>query len=105
MNMREPTTAWDRAPTGKELISFYGDIPTVFEVNTAIERHTSAIDKDDLTEICHEFEAEALAAIRGKDAAALLALFTSEINKTIASRASFAVYGDTGVIPVSMVAA
>ena len=29
MNMREPTTAWDRAPTDKELDSFYGkDKPT-----------------------------------------------------------------------------
>ena len=24
MNMREPTTAWDRNPTDKELASFYG---------------------------------------------------------------------------------
>lgn len=79
-------------------------IATVFDVNTAIERHTRAIDRDDLAEVCHEFEAEVLVAIRSKDAATLLAVFTNEINKEIARRASISVYGDAHVIPASRVA-
>lgn len=102
--MHTPTTQWDRAPTDKELHSFYGNVPTVFEVNEAIERHTRAIDRDDLAEVCHEFEAEVLVAIRNEDAAALLAVFTNEINKTIARRASISVYGDAHVITASRVA-
>ena len=105
MNARMPTTAWDRPPTDKELISFYGDVPTQFDVYEAIERHTRGIDKDDLSEVCHEFEAEMLVAIRNKDGAALLAVFTNEINKVIARRASISVYGDANVIPASSVAA
>ncbi len=101
--MNTPTTAWDRGPTDKEL-SYYGSKPDTFEVATAIERHARAIDKDDLTEVCHEFEAEILEAIRSKDAAALLAVFANEINTQIARRASFALYGDVSVIPVSEVA-
>lgn len=104
MNMREPTTAWDRPPTDKELHGWYGNVPTVFEVNEAIERHTRAIDRDDLAEVCHEFEAEVLVAIRSKDAATLLAVFTNEINNAIARRASISVYGDAHVIPASRVA-
>lgn len=104
MNMREPTTVWDRPPTDAELKRFLGDVPTAFEVNEAIERHTRAIDKDDLTEVCHEFEAEVLVAIRSKDAATLLAIFTNEINKTIARRASISVYGDAHVITADLVA-
>lgn len=91
-------------PTDRELHSFYGNAPCTFEVACAIERHTKAIDKDDLTEICHEFEAEILAAIRGKNASALMAIFTGELNKTIARRASFSLYGDVSVLPVSEVA-
>lgn len=98
------TTQWDRAPTDRELARFYGNAPCTFEIATTIERHTRAIDKDDLTEICHEYEAEILAAIRGKNAAALMAIFTGELNKTIARRASFALYGDVSVLPLSEVA-
>lgn len=104
MNMRELTTVWDRPPTDAELKRFLGDVPTAFEVNAAIERHSRAIDKDDLTEVCHEFETEVLAAIRGHNAAALMAIFTTEIHKVIAARASVAVYGDAHVIPASRVA-
>lgn len=99
-----PTTAWDSEPTDRELARFYGNAPDTFEVATAIERHTRAIDKDDLTEICHEFEAEILAAIRCKSASALMAIFASEINKTIARRASFSIYGDVSVLSACEVA-
>ena len=88
-------------PTDRELHSFYGNAPDTFEIACAIERHTRAIDKDDLTEVCREFEADILDAIRGKNAAALIAIFQSEIQKTIARRASFSLYGDVSVIPVS----
>ena len=91
-------------PTDRELHSFYGNAPDTFEIACAIERHTRAIDRDDLAEVCHEFEAEVLVAIRSKDAAALLAVFTNEINKEIARRASISVYGDAHVIPASRVA-
>ena len=97
------TTVWDRAPTDRELHGWYGNAPCTFEIATAIERHTRAIDKDDLSEICHEFEADILAAIRGKNAAALMALFVDELNKTIARRASFSIYGDVSAIPASVV--
>ena len=90
-------------PTDAQLDAFYGNAPDTFEIACAIERHTRAIDKDDLTEVCHEFEADILAAIRGKNAAALMAIFQGEINKTIARRASFSIYGDVSVIPVSEV--
>lgn len=90
-------------PTDRELHSFYGNAPDTFEIACAIERHTRAIDKDDLTEVCHEFEADILAAIRGKNAAALIAIFTDEINKTVARRASFSLYGDVSVLAVSEV--
>jgi len=92
------STQWDRAPTDKELSSFYGNAPCTWEIATAIERHTRAIDKDDLTEVCHEFEANILDAIRGKKADALMAIFTDEINRVIASRASFSIYGDVSVL-------
>ena len=88
-------------PTDAQLDAFYGNAPDTFEIACAIERHTRAIDKDDLTEVCHEFEADILDAIRGKNAAALIAIFQSEIQKTIARRASFSLYGDVSVIPVS----
>lgn len=101
--MNTPTTQWDRPPTDRELHSFYGNAPDTFEIATTIERHTRAIDKDDLSEVCHEFEADILDAIRGKNAAALIAIFQSEIQKTIARRASFSLYGDVSVIPVSEV--
>lgn len=101
--MNNPNTQWDRAPTDKELAGYYGNAPCQFEIARAIDRHTSAIDKDDLTEVCHEFEAEILAAIRGKKADALIAIFTDEINRVIARRASFSIYGDVSVIPVSEV--
>lgn len=100
--MNTPTTAWDRGPTDKEL-SYYGSKPDTFEIATTIERHTRAIDKDDLSEVCHEFEADILEAIRGKNAAALMAIFTDEINKTVARRASFSLYGDVSVLPVGKV--
>lgn len=99
--MNTPTTQWDRPPTDRELHSFYGNAPDTFEIACAIERHTRAIDKDDLAEVCHEYEADILQAIRGKNAAALMAIFTDEINKTVARRASFSLYGDVSVIPVS----
>ena len=99
--MHTPTTQWDRPPTDKELHGWYGNAPSTFEIATTIERHTRAIDKDDLSEVCHEFEADILEAIRGKNAAALIAIFQSEIQKTIARRASFSLYGDVSVIPVS----
>lgn len=99
--MNTPNTCWDRAPTDAELRSFYGNAPDTFEIACAIERHTRAIDKDDLAEVCHEYEADILQAIRGKNAAALMAIFTDEINKTVARRASFSLYGDVSVIPVS----
>ena len=101
--MDTPTTQWDRPPTDKELNGWYGNAPSTLEVATAIERHTRAIDKDDLSEVCHEFEADILQAIRGKNAAALIAIFTDEINKTVARRASFSLYGDVSVLPVSEV--
>ena len=90
-------------PTDRELHSFYGNAPSTFEIATTIERHTRAIDKDDLAEVCHEFEADILAAIRGKNAAALIAIFQSEIHKTVARRAIFSLYGDVSVLPVSEV--
>ena len=90
-------------PTDRELHSFYGNAPDTFEIATTIERHTRAIDKDDLSEVCHEFEADILDAIRGKNAAALIAIFQSEIQKTIARRASFSLYGDVSVLPVGKV--
>ena len=96
--MNTPNTQWDRAPTDKELSSFYGNAPCQFEIARAIELATGAIDKDDLTEVCHEFEAEILAAIRGKKADALIAIFTDEINRVIARRASFSIYGDVSVL-------
>lgn len=102
--MNTPTTQWDRPPTDRELHSFYGNVPTVFEVNEAIERHTRAIDRDDLAEVCHEFEAEVLVAIRNEDAAALLAVFNNALNKEIARRASISVYGDAHVITADRVA-
>ena len=102
--MNTPTTQWDRPPTDRELHSFYGNAPDTFEIACAIERHTRAIDKDDLAEVCHEYEADILQAIRGKNAAALMAIFTDEINKTVARRASFSLYGDVSVLPVSEVA-
>lgn len=102
--MNTPTTQWDRPPTDRELNGWYGNAPSTFEIATTIERHARAIDKDDLTEVCHEYEAEILTAIRGKNAAALMAIFQSEISKTIARRASFSLYGDVSVIPVSEVA-
>ena len=77
--MNTPTTQWDRPPTDREVHSFYGNAPDTFEIATTIERHTRAIDKDDLSEVCHEFEADILDAIRGKNAAALIAIFQSEI--------------------------
>ena len=101
--MNTPTTQWDRPPTDRELHSFYGNAPDTFEIACAIERHTRAIDKDDLAEVCHEYEADILQAIRGKNAAALMAIFTDEINKTVARRASFSLYGDVSVLPVSEV--
>ena len=101
--MHTTTTAWDRPPTDRELNGHYGNAPCTFEVATAIERHTRAIDKDDLTEVCHEFEADILDAIRGKNAAALLAIFQSEIAKTVARRASFSLYGDVSVLAASEV--
>ena len=85
-------------PTDRELHSFYGNAPDTFEIACAIERHTRAIDKDDLSEVCHEFEADILEAIRGKNAAALIAIFQSEIQKTVARRASFSIYGDVSVL-------
>lgn len=97
------TTQWDMPPTDRELTSFYGNAPCTFEVACAIERHTRAIDKDDLSEVCHEFEADILAALRGKNAAALLAIFQAEISATVARRASFSLYGDVSVLPVSEV--
>lgn len=102
--MNTPTTQWDRPPTDRELHSFYGNAPCTFEIATAIERHTRAIDKDDLSDVCHEYEADILDAIRGKSAAALLAIFQDEIAATVARRASFALYGDVSVLPVSDVA-
>ena len=102
--MNTPTTQWDRPPTDRELNGWYGNAPSTFEIATAIERHTRAIDKDDLSEVCHEFEADILDAIRGKNAAALIAIFQSEIQKTVARRASFSLYGDVSVLPVSEVA-
>jgi hypothetical protein len=100
------STQWDRAPTDKELAGFYGNAPCQFEVARAIALATGAIDKDDLTEVCHEFESEILAAIRGKKADALIAIFTDEINKVIARRASFSIYGDVSVLTaLSQVAA
>ena len=101
--MNTPTTAWDRPPTDRELHGYYGNSPCTFEVATAIDRHTRAIDKDDLSEVCHEFEADILDAIRGKNAAALLAIFQAEIAATVARRASFSLYGDVSVLPVSEV--
>ena len=101
--MNTPTTQWDRPPTDRELTGYYGNEPCTFELACAIERHTRAIDKDDLTEICHEFEADILAAIRGKNAAALIAIFTDEINRVIARRASFSLYGDVSVLAASEV--
>ena len=101
--MNTPTTQWDRPPTDRELHSFYGNAPDTFEIATTIERHTRAIDKDDLSEVCHEFEADILDAIRGKNAAALIAIFQSEIQKTVARRASFSLYGDVSVLPVGKV--
>lgn len=103
--MNAPNTCWDRAPTDKELARYYGNAPCQFEIARAIDRHTSAIDKDDLTEVCHEFEAEILAAIRGKKADALIAIFTDEINRVIARRASFSIYGDVSVLTVNEVTA
>ena len=103
--MHTQTTVWDRPPTDRELRAWYGNAPCTFEIATTIDRHTRAIDKDDLTEVCHEFEADILAAIRGKNAAALMALFVDELNKTIARRASFSIYGDVSVIPASEVSA
>ena len=102
--MNTPNTCRDRAPTDAELHSFYGNAPCTFEIATAIERHARAIDKDDLTEICHEFEADILDAIRGKKADALIAIFTDEINRVIARRASFSIYGDVSVLTVKEVA-
>ena len=102
--MNTPTTQWDRPPTDRELNGWYGNAPDTFEIACAIERHTRAIDKDDLSEVCHEFEADILDAIRGKNAAALIAIFQSEIQKTVARRASFSLYGDVSVLPVSEVA-
>lgn len=101
--MNTPNTQWDRPPTDKELSSFYGNAPCTWEIARAIDRHTSAIDKDGLTEVCHEFEAEILAAIRGKKADALIAIFTDEINKVIARRASFSIYGDVSVLTIKEV--
>lgn len=101
--MQNPTTQWDRPPTDKELRSFYGNAPCTFEIATAIERHTRAIDKDDLSDVCHEYEADILDAIRGKNAAALLAIFQSETAKTVARRASFSLYGDVSVLAASEV--
>ena len=104
--MNTPNTCWDRAPTDAELHSFYGNAPCQFEIARAIALATGAIDKDDLTEVCHEFEAEILAAIRGKKADALIAIFTDEINRVIARRASFSIYGDVSVLTaLSQVAA
>ena len=102
--MNTPTTQWDRPPTDRELNGWYGNAPSTFEIATTIERHTRAIDKDDLTEVCHEFESDILAAIRGKNAAALMAIFQAEIAATVARMASFSLYGDVSVIPVSEVA-
>ena len=101
--MNTPTTTWDRPPTDRELSGFYGNAPCSFEIASAIERHTRAIDKDNLTDICHAREAEILAAIRGKNAAALLAIFQTEMAATVARRASFSLYGDVSVLAVSEV--
>ena len=101
--MNTPTTQWDRPPTDRELNSWYGNAPCTFEIATTIERHTRAIDKDDLSEVCHEFEADILQALRGKNAAALLAIFQAEIAATVARRASFSLYGDVSVLAVSEV--
>ena len=98
--MNTPTTQWDRPPTDRELHSYYGNAPCTFEIATTIERHTRAIDKDDLSDVCHEFEADILAALMGKNAAALLAIFHGEIAATVARRASFSLYGDVSVLPV-----
>ena len=103
MRMKEVTTAWDRAPTDAELNSFYGSAPDSFEVACAIERQTAAIDADDLNEICHEFQLEIIAAIMGKNSGALMSIFTSEIKKTIARRASVVVFGDVSVITANEV--
>ncbi len=101
MNMREPTTMWDRPPTDKELASFNGNAPTNFEVSSAIERHSKALDRDDLTEICHEFETVILYSIKTGNAAALLEIFTKELKATVARSASLAVYCDAHVLNAS----
>ena len=101
--MQTPTTAWDRRPTDKELNSFYGDVPTQFDVSCAIERHVKALDRDDLIEICHEFSAEILRAIHDKNSIPLLEIFSNELKAVVARSASVGVYGDAFVIKASQV--
>lgn len=91
---REPTTAWDRNPTDRELKAFYGDVPTNYEINAAIEKHVDALDKDDLTEVCHEFAAEILKAVKTHNESALMLIFMNELKATVARSASVAVYED-----------
>lgn len=98
MRVKELMTVWDREPTDAELNRFYGSAPDCFEVAMAIERQANAIEAEDLAEVCHEFPLEVLAAIKTKNAYALLELFDKSIKESVARRASIEIYGDTGII-------
>ena len=101
--MNTPTTAWDRAPTDKELASFYGTTPDRFEVATAIERQAAALDADDLCQVAQEFASDILEAVRNVNAGYLFHIFTRELKATVARRASMEIYQDVSVVKPSAV--
>ena len=96
--MITPTTVWDRGPTDAELNSFYGNEPTSFDKQIAIERQAQALDADDLAEICHIFPNIILSAVRTNDYSGLMEIFKNELKTSVARRASAEVYGDVAVI-------
>ena len=103
MNMREPSTVWERAPTDAEITAFYGREPDGVEVAIAIERHANALDKDDLTEVCHEFAVQILDAVKTNNAYALMDIFRNELKATVARSASLALYEDAWRLKASEV--
>lgn len=103
MNMREPTTAWDRGPTDRELKAFYGTSPDYFEVEAAITRQTNAIEADDVANVVHEHFDLVMAAIKKRDPFMLMGLFRDELKTLVARRASEEVYQDNGVIKAASV--
>lgn len=86
------STATDEA-TDAELDTFWQDAESEQKWISAKRRHAAAYDKDDLTVVCWEREADILAAINKGDHWRLGEIFKAEQENTITRRCEIEIHG------------